>query len=66
LIIMEDTIVTYQSNIEPIEVENKIMTIIDRGKRYNGIFVVLWHNSSVNTISCEKYEYIYEKIVGKR
>ncbi|MCT7560533.1 polysaccharide deacetylase family protein [Aliarcobacter butzleri] len=66
LIIMEDTFVTYQSNIEPIEVENKIITIIERVKRYNGIFVVLWHNSSFNTISSKKYEYIYEKILGKR
>ncbi|WP_419673840.1 polysaccharide deacetylase family protein [Aliarcobacter butzleri] len=66
LIMMEDTFVTYQSNIEPIEVENKIITIIERVKRYNGIFVVLWHNSSFNTISSKKYEYIYEKILGKR
>ncbi|AXX90453.1 hypothetical protein CKA55_11865 [Arcobacter suis] len=66
LIVMEDSFVTYQSFLELFEVESKIMTLINRTKRYNGTFVLLWHNSSFNTISSKQYEYIYEKILGKR
>lgn len=65
LIVMEGSFVTYQPNIKPIEMENKINLLIEEVKKYNGEFVFLWHNSSFNTTQWEKYQDIYERVLTK-
>lgn len=63
LIVMEGSFTTYQPNIEAKEMENKINNLINKVKKYNGLFVFLWHNSSFNSYYWEKYQYIYEKVL---
>lgn len=63
LIVMEGSFATYQSDIKPIEMENKIKSLIEEVKKYNGEFVFLWHNSSFNTPQWKKYQDIYEKVL---
>jgi hypothetical protein len=63
LTVMEVTIVGYQ-NLTPEKVEKKITKLIDKVKKYNGLFVLLWHNSSFNSEFWARYQGIYEKIVS--
>ena len=63
LIVMEGSFATYQEDIEPNEMEKKIVYLMNQVKKYNGEFVFLWHNSSFNTKLWKKYQYIYEKVV---
>jgi len=65
LIVMEGSFITYQANIKPQEMENKIKYLMEQVKKHNGEFVFLWHNSSFNTPMWEKYQYIYEKVISK-
>jgi len=65
LIVMEGSFATYQPNIKPIEMENKIKLLIEEVKKYNGEFVFLWHNSSFNTAQWKKYQDIYERVLIK-
>jgi len=60
--VMEGSLVNYQ-NLPPEKVEKKITKLIDRVKKYNGSFVLLWHNSSFNTECWKKYQSIYEEII---
>jgi hypothetical protein len=62
---MEGSFATYQPNIKPIEMENKIKLLIEEVKKYNGEFVFLWHNSSFNTAQWKKYQDIYERVLIK-
>jgi len=63
LIVMEGSFATYQPGIKPIEMENKIKLLIEEVKKYNGEFVLLWHNSSFNTEQWKKYQDIYERVL---
>jgi hypothetical protein len=63
LIVMDGSFITYQLTITPQEMEEKILELINRAKKYNGEFVFLWHNSSFNTQIWLKYQYIYEKVL---
>ena len=65
LIVMEGSFTTYQSNIQPEEMEEKIKLLIEQVKKYNGEFVFLWHNSSFNTPLWKKYQNIYGRILSK-
>lgn len=65
LIVMEGSFATYQPNIKPIEMEEKIRYLIEQIKKYNGEFVFLWHNSSFNCVSWKNYKNIYERILRK-
>ena len=60
--VMEVTMVGYQ-NLLPGIMEKKIIKLIDKVKKYNGKFVLLWHNSNFNDGLWEKYKIIYEKIL---
>lgn len=64
LIVMEGSFVTYQPDITPKEMENKIKTLISKVKKYNGNFVFLWHNSSFNTPLWKKYQKVYEEVLN--
>lgn len=61
--VMEGSLVNYQ-NLSPEKAEKKIIKLIDRVKKYNGSFVLLWHNSSFNSEFWARYQGIYEKIVS--
>jgi hypothetical protein len=62
LIVMEGNFVIYQDFASQ-EMENKILSLINTVKKYNGEFVLLWHNSNFNISFWKKYEYIYKKIL---
>ncbi len=62
LIVMEGSFATYQPNIKPEKMLEKIRQLIDKVKKYNGEFVFLWHNSSFNTNEWERYQKIYDKV----
>jgi len=64
LIVMDSSFVTYQKDISPKEMEHKIVNLINNVKKYNGEFVLLWHNSSFHTDEWKKYKYIYERVVS--
>ena len=64
LIVMDGNFVTYQSNLEPINIRNKIEYLIEQVKKYDGEFVFLWHNSSFNTKVWSKYQDIYQIILN--
>ncbi|MCD8410900.1 polysaccharide deacetylase family protein [Tenacibaculum finnmarkense] len=64
LIVMEGSFSTYQSDTSTIQVEKKIIDVLNQVKKYNGTFVFLWHNSSFNTEYSMKYEYLYSKILS--
>jgi len=60
--VMEGSLVNYQ-NLSPEKAEKKIIKLIEKVKKYNGSFVLLWHSSSFNTECWEKYQSVYEKIL---
>lgn len=61
--VMEGSLVDYQK-LPPEKVEEKITKLIEKVKKYNGSFVLLWHNSSFNSEFWARYQGIYEKIVS--
>lgn len=61
--VMEGSLVIYQK-LPPEKVEEKITKLIEKVKKYNGSFVLLWHNSSFNSEFWARYQGIYEKIVS--
>lgn len=63
LVVMEGSFATYQGNISKQEMISKINVLKDKVKKYNGTFVLLWHNSSFNTPFWNKYKGVYEQIV---
>jgi len=63
LIVMEGSFITYQPNITPEQMEQKIKKLMNKVKKYNGEFVFLWHNSSFNYGNWLKFQYIYEKVL---
>jgi Family of unknown function (DUF7033) len=63
LIVMEGSFATYQPNIKPEDMEDKIKSLINQVRKYNGEFVFLWHNSSFNTSMWKKYQDIYERVL---
>ena len=62
--VMEGSLVNYQ-NLSPEKVEKKIIKLMEKVKKYNGSFVLLWHNSSFNSDLWTGYQGVYEKIVSK-
>lgn len=62
LIIMDTSFIAYQ-DVEPGDVLKKTRILINRIKRYNGNFVLLWHNSTFNPDNPKEYQDIYENIL---
>jgi hypothetical protein len=58
---MEGSLVNYQ-NLQPPEVYDKIMSFARKIKKYNGEFVLLWHNSSFSHF-WGPYAWIYEEVI---
>lgn len=63
LIVMEGSFATYQKNVSKQDMIYKIVCLQNRVKKYNGTFVILWHNSSFNTPAWNKYKGVYEHIM---
>jgi len=63
LIVMDGSFVTYQPDVSPDEMNNKINQLMDTVKKYNGEFVFLWHNSSFGYSVWENYKNVYENIL---
>lgn len=66
LIVMDGSFVEYQPGISHIEMEEKINILLERCRKYRGLFVFLWHNSSFGVPLWEPFENIYENIVIKK
>jgi hypothetical protein len=64
LIVMEGSFTTYQKHISKQDMIDKIVNLQNKVRKYNGTFVILWHNSSFNTPSWNKYKGVYEYIIG--
>jgi len=62
LIVMEDTFVSYQ-RMNPVKMLNKILFLISKVKKYQGVFVLLWHNSSFHLPMWQNYTRVYEQIL---
>ena len=62
LIVMKGSFMIYQIDIEAKAMENKINNLINKVKKYNGLFAFLWHNSSFNSYYWENIN-IYEKVL---
>ena len=63
LIVMEGSFTTYQKHISKQDMIDKIVNLQNKVRKYNGTFVILWHNSSFNTPAWNKYKGVYEYII---
>ena len=64
LIIMDASLQSKKCmNLTPQEGFEKIKEIINKIKKYNGIFTFLWHNSSFYTYEWKDWEGVYEKTI---
>ncbi len=63
LIIMESSLINYQPNITPEQMEQRIRNLIDKIKRYKGEFVFLWHNSTFECPVYKQYSNLYRRIL---
>ncbi|MBA7489488.1 hypothetical protein ES702_00022 [subsurface metagenome] len=68
LIIMDRSLFNYQ-NLTPEEGFQRIKNLIDITKKYNGLFVLLWHNSSLDRLELPGWIQVYERTmeyIGKQ
>jgi len=63
LIVMDGSFVNYQPSIFPDEMEAKIINLIEICRKYNGMFVLLWHNSSFHTPIWKPFDNVYKNVV---
>lgn len=62
LIVMESSFL-YQDKINADEIYKKILNLINKVKKYNGEFILLWHNSSFNTKEWIDKKNVYEQLL---
>lgn len=62
LIVMEKSFLTYQNNALT-DIEHQINVLINNVKKYNGEFILLWHNSALEDASLNSYKNLYERVV---
>jgi len=65
LIVMESSFIGYQATITLEEMEKKIKLLVEEVKKYNGDFVLLWHNSSFYTPEWKDFKGVYERILSE-
>lgn len=65
LIVMEGTLLEYQEGMTSIKMEDIILNLVQKVKKYNGDFVFLWHNSSFNTENWKNHQQVYENVLLK-
>jgi len=57
---MDGSLFNYQ-NLTPEEGFRRIKNLIDTTKKYNGLSVLLWHNSSLDDLKLPGWVEVYEK-----
>ncbi|WP_442604289.1 polysaccharide deacetylase family protein [Paenibacillus sp. KN14-4R] len=62
LLAMEATMIVYQK-LDPAQVFNRVQALMDTVRRYNGKFVLLWHNANLEGHYWQPFKNIYQKIV---
>ena len=62
LAVMDGSLFDYQ-NLTPEEGFQRIKSLIDTTKKYNGLFVLLWHNSSLDSLRLPGWFETYERIM---
>lgn len=60
LIVMDGSLFNYQ-NLIPEEGFQRIKTLVDTIKKYHGVFVLLWHNSSLNDLKLPGWIRVYKE-----
>lgn len=60
LTVMDTSLFVYQS-LTPEEGFQRIKALVDTIKKYNGVFVLLWHNSSFDELRLPGWGQVYEK-----
>lgn len=64
LIVMEGSLQSFKyMNLTPEEGLMKIKKLMDTVKEYNGIFTMLWHNTSFFTRNWQPWEWVYEEVI---
>jgi len=58
-LIVMDVCVIDKGNLSPEKASKNILNLIVKIKKYEGDFVLLWHNSSFNTFLWDKYQNVY-------
>lgn len=64
LIAMDTTLVRY-NKFTPEQAEEKLSHLSEQVKKYNGQFVLLWHNTAVSTGIWKKYRKVFENIYAR-
>lgn len=63
LIAMDTTFVSHQ-NMNPDQMENEVLALINTVKKFNGEFGLLWHTSSFNINTWGPYKKVYMNIIS--
>jgi hypothetical protein len=63
LIVMDGSFTTYQADMNSIEIEQKIKSLIKNVQEYQGTLVLLWHNSSFYGQNQKIYQKMYKRIL---
>lgn len=63
LVVMEASFIENTNSLDKDSVFQSINRLILTTKKYNGNFVLLWHNSSFNTLKWKEYKSVYMKII---
>ena len=63
LIVMEQALIKQYSDRN--KFYNKIIALKDIVKKYNGTFVILWHNNNFNVDEWSEYKDVYENVIMK-
>ena len=64
LILMEGALLTNKDYKLFGEVEKEMFSLVDQVKKYNGDFVLLWHNDNFKRYASREYAYIYEDVLN--
>ena len=62
LIVMDGSLFNYQG-LSPERALNRVRSLIETVKTYNGLFVLLWHNSSLDDSDRPGWKYVYEEVL---
>ncbi len=62
LIVMDGSLFTYQG-LSPERALNRVRSLIETVETHNGLFVLLWHNSSLDDFERPGWKYVYEEVV---
>lgn len=64
-LIFMDGFTSYQNNPDANDVLENVTNLINIVKKYEGTFIMLWHNCSFNNREWKNYKFLYENILDK-